>query len=144
MRSLSRGRSPLKNVMPISRVLGLLALFLLASCAGKKVPSTGGQAPPVVKETTGTSPARQASDGLLEEGKGFLEQGQLDRSMDSFKEAVGLDPGNGAGFYYLALVHFKLGEYEEARSILEKARSLLEGQEEWATPLEDLTRDLVR
>lgn len=122
----------------------VLGCLIFSGCAGKK---PGGyrkehKSPPLTSPSQVSGPARDASNAVLEEGKGALEQGDLERAADNFQEAVTLDPTNGAGFYYLALLHFKKGEYDQSAVFLEKADSLLAGQEDWIIPLEELKRDL--
>ena len=122
----------------------LIGGLIFCSCAGKK-PGTyrkEGKSPPLTSPSQVPGPGRDASNAVLEEGKGALEQGDLERAADNFQEAVSLDPSNGAGFYYLARLHFKNGEYEEAKQLLEKAETLLKGDEEWLLPLEEFRRDL--
>lgn len=88
------------------------------------------------------TPQRLASNALIENGNKALNQGQHDRAVDFFQEAVSVDATNGAGYYYLALVKSRTGEYGGAWDYLEKAQSLLSGQEEWTLKLEDLKKEL--
>ncbi len=113
----------------------------LLSCAGKKGPTHAETRPGETQREA--TPARQASDASVEEGKKLLDQGILDRAADSFQEAVTIDPTNGVGFYYLTLVNFKQGKYDDAKALLDNARSLLSHRPEWSEPLDQLTRDLM-
>src|SRR3989338_4988602 len=102
---------------------------LLVSCAtrpGPKRPKAppGSREPPVTRQAEET-PERRASNALIEQGTGILERGLYDRAADLFQEAVSVDPTNGAGYYYLALVKLKTGEYGGVEGFLEKAESLL-------------------
>lgn len=88
------------------------------------------------------TPQRAASNALVDNGNQALDQGQHDRAIDLFQEAVSVDPTNGAGYYYLALVKSRTGEYGGAWGYLEKAQSLLLGQAAWAPKLEELRKEL--
>jgi len=88
-------------------------------------------------------PERKASEALIQKGVDSMDQGLFDRAEDNFQDAVNLDPSNGAGFYYLALIKYKLGEYETVPNFLEKAEALLKNDPDWTGRLESLRRDSV-
>jgi tetratricopeptide (TPR) repeat protein len=123
-------------------------LILLAGCAVKKKPERpklppGSREPPIAAPPQEATPERRASNALVEEGETALDRGQYDRAADLFQESVTVDPTNGAGYYYLALVRFKTGEYGEAWDFLEKAETLLPSEPEWLERVELLKRDLT-
>ena len=83
-------------------------------------------------------PKREASDALIQKGKAFLDAGLFDRAADTFQEAVNVDPSIGAGFYYLAFVKYRTGEYGAVWDFLEKAEALLGNDPAWKNQLEEL------
>ncbi len=87
-------------------------------------------------------PERRASGSLVEGGRAYLDHGLFDRAADTFQQAANLDPTNGAAFYYLALVKYRMGEYGEVWDYLEKAEALLAGGKHWAEKLEELRREV--
>ena len=128
--------------LPIVRLgVFFLMLMLVPACAGrgKRLPR-GTKAPPVMEREAG--PERRASESLVEAGGAYLEHGLFDRAADTFQEAANLDPTNGAAFYYLALVKYRMGEYGEVWDYLEKAEALLSGDRDWSERLESLRREV--
>ena len=77
----------------------------------------------------------------MEDGIKALERGLHDRAADLFQESVTVDYSNGAGYYHLALVKLRTGEYGEVEGLLEKAEMLLENRPEWTERLEELRRE---
>lgn len=127
----------------------ILLISVLVACAPKKKPEypkppPGSRQPPVTAPSEVDTPERSASDALVEEGRQALDHGLYDRSADLFQEAVTVDPTNGAGYYYLALVKFKTGEYGEVWDLLEKAETLLAKDPEWIEKIEELKQELNR
>lgn len=56
----------------------------------------------------------------------WADQGEnLDQALQLVRQAVALEPDNGAYIDSLGWAHFQLGEYEEARGHLERAASLV-------------------
>lgn len=56
----------------------------------------------------------------------WAEKGQnLERALSLVRQAVALEPGNGAYVDSLGWTHFQLGQYDEARSYLERAVGLV-------------------
>lgn len=131
-----------------SRMIVLCLVGFLAACAVKKKPERpklppGSREPPITAPQQEETPERRASNALVEEGQTALGRGQYDQAADLFQESVTVDPTNGAGYYYLALVRFKTGEYGEAWDFLEKAETLLPSDPEWLERIELLKRDLT-
>lgn len=71
-----------------------------------------------------TPPQTAAALRLVEEGRGLLEKGQLDRAEDRFERAVAIDPGNVQGYYFLAKAHFLAHRYDQAEGFLSRAIGL--------------------
>ncbi|MBI2082217.1 MAG: hypothetical protein HYT76_01485 [Deltaproteobacteria bacterium] len=134
--------------MRISGVFLTLLIFSAVSsffsCAslGKKPLPPGARRAPVQETTVG--PEREASNALIEQGKSKLEAGHYDKAFDFFQESVNVDPTNGVGFYYLAYVKYKTGEYQEVANFLEKAEALLSSSKEWQERIDLLKGELNR
>lgn len=130
----------------MSRKALLLLVIFLSFCAPKTKPKypkppPGSREPPVTQPAEET-PERMASSALIERGQEALEGGRHDQAADLFQEAVSVDPSNGVGYYYLALVKLRTGEYGEVWGLIEKAESLLGEEGEWPEKLETLKREL--
>jgi tetratricopeptide (TPR) repeat protein len=129
--------------------LVLLTTVLLLSCASKRKPERpklppGSREPPISAPTEELTPERKASNALIDEGQQALDRGLYDRAADLFQESVAVDPTNGAGYYYLALVKLKAGEYGEAWDFTEKAETLLPKDSDWIEKIEALRQELNR
>lgn len=130
------------------RVLVIAILGACLSCAmppkkpSRPKPPPGSRMPPVTSPSSGTSAQRSASESLIQQGTQAMDQGRYEESTDLFQEAVSVDPSHGAGYYHLALVKFKTGEWEEASNLLEKAETLLAEEAGWTERLEELKRQL--
>ncbi len=133
-------------------IVVLAVLIILVSCAPKakpRYPATrpseappGSREPPITSSGEGLTAERTASNALIEEGEEALGRGLNDRAADLFQQSVTVDPTNGAGYYYLALVKTKSGEYGEAWGLFEKAESLLSQDPEWSSKLDELRQEL--
>lgn len=122
-------------------------LILSASCAPKRKPEhpklpPGSRRPPVTAPSEAETPERRAAEALVEEGIEALDRGLHDRAADLFQESVAVDPTNGVGYYYLALVKFKSGEYGEVWDFLEKAETLLRDEPGWIEKIEQLKQEV--
>ena len=131
----------------------LMVVIFLASCAPKakprypttrpsEKPPEGSREPPITTPAEELTPERMASNSLIEEGEQALERGLNDRAADLFQQSITVDPTNGAGYYYLAFVKTKSGEYGEAWDLFEKAESLLSRDPDWTSKLDDLRQEL--
>ena len=69
-----------------------------------------------VKENVAGTKVKQANE--------FLEQGDYQRAVDYYREAVAEDPGNARTYYDLALALDRLGQIAEEREALKKAIEL--------------------
>jgi tetratricopeptide (TPR) repeat protein len=123
-----------------------ITLLLLASCAPKTRPERPRtppeyRTPPTESPEGEMTPERSASEALIEEGLSIFNQGLYDQAADLFQQAVTVDPSNGAGYYYLAIVKLRTGEYGEAEGLLEKAELLLSHNPLWTERLEELRQE---
>ena len=129
--------------MPIFRYTFFILIFALvltvSSCAkhGARHPKAKYSEPPVV-ETPQAGPEREASNHLIKEGQKYLNFGMYNQAAYSFQEAVNVDPNNGAAYYYLAYTKYRSGEYGRVPILLDRASSLLKGDEKWEWKIEKL------
>lgn len=77
------------------------------------------------------SPARQASQQIVEEGKGLLIAGRPADAARRFATATRVDPTNGFAYYYLGRARFEAGDRSGAAGVLDKAETLLGPYPEW-------------
>lgn len=89
------------------------------------------------------SPRRQASDRLVEEGKGYWIVGRNDEAWERLQQAVRLDGSNGVALYYLAEIAAEEGDRDDAAGYRERAAALLSGRSEYAAALDDLARRIA-
>lgn len=131
----------------------LVALFILGACAKsrpqtpkKRIPGESSipqeppeEAPPPPSVDDAPSvPKRQASQQIVEKGVVALKGGDLSSASQRFQEAINVDGTNGVAYYYLAEVSLKKGDPDRAAGFLEKAESLLQGDQAWEAKIEAL------
>lgn len=75
--------------------------------------------------------AREASQGAVEEGKGYLIAGQIAEAERRFERATRIDPTNGFAWYWLGRARVDRGDRGAAVGVLEKAESLLGPYPAW-------------
>lgn len=85
----------------------------------------------VDEQVPNVSSKRIASMKLVEEGNSYFEKENLLQAEKSFRNAIEIDWTNGQAYYYLAMTHFKKGEFETADGLLDKAESLLNKDKVW-------------
>ncbi|MBI2500937.1 MAG: hypothetical protein HYW02_05635 [Deltaproteobacteria bacterium] len=122
-------------------LLFFLGLLLVVGCATGPRRPRGSRLPPVVSASP-RSPEREASNVYIETGKNFLEDGHYSRAIDSFQEAINVDPSNGVGFYYMVWIKYKMGEYDQVENYLSRAEDLLGGDKAWKDRLEELRSEI--
>ncbi|MFH1829619.1 MAG: hypothetical protein ABH871_02425 [Pseudomonadota bacterium] len=113
----------------------------------KKLPTRERKEPDAIRpyETSkeeALTPARQASDRLVEQGKLFLEKNEIERAASTFRDAINVDTKNGEAYYFLALTHVKLSEPDVAEGLLDKAEALLSHDPEWSERIDQTRRDM--
>jgi hypothetical protein len=90
------------------------------------------------------SPRRQASQRLVEEGKGYRVAGRDAEARERFESALGLDGSNGEAYFQLARLAADGGDWSNAAGYGEKAEALLRGLPEWQAPLDELADRIAR
>ena len=98
--------------------LGALVVFL-SGCAGIT---------PVRQEQ---SPRALASLRLTEQGKMFLENGDLDNAISILERAINLNPSNGQNYYYLSEAWLLKGNASQAREFNRLAEIHLKEDRKW-------------
>ncbi len=86
--------------------------------------------------------ARDASQRVVEEGKGFLIAGRPTDAANRFERATRIDPTNGFAYYYLGRARAEAGDRRGAIGVLEKAESLLGPYPEWRDRAASLAESL--
>ncbi len=86
--------------------------------------------------------ARDASQRVVEEGKGFLIAGRPSDAASRFERATRIDPTNGFAYYYLGRARIEAGDRRGAIGVLEKAESLLGPYPEWRDRAASLAESL--
>jgi tetratricopeptide (TPR) repeat protein len=71
-----------------------------------------------------TPPQTAAAFRLIEEGRTWLERGQIDRAQERFERAVATDPANVQGYYFLAQAHYLAKRYDQAEGFVSRAIGL--------------------
>jgi Flp pilus assembly protein TadD len=77
------------------------------------------------------TPEREASQQIVEEGKGYLITGRAAEAERRFDRATRIDPTNGFAWYWLGRARLEAGDPTAAAGVLEKAESLLGPYPEW-------------
>lgn len=77
------------------------------------------------------TPKREASQRVVQVGKEYLETGALDKAVQTFQEAINVDPENGVAYFFLAFSLFRSGLYEDALGLLDRADILLAPYPKW-------------
>jgi tetratricopeptide (TPR) repeat protein len=85
----------------------------------------------IADDTGAGTPERDASQQVVEEGKGYLITGQAVEAERRFDHATRIDPTNGFAYYWLGRARVEAGDPAAATGVLEKAESLLGPYPEW-------------
>ncbi|HEY86335.1 MAG TPA: tetratricopeptide repeat protein, partial [Chloroflexi bacterium] len=113
-----------------------LALFVVA-CGGDEAPAptpapTSTQGPPTETPTPAPPTATPTPEPTstptvgerIEQGIAYYEQGELDKAIVEYKEAIALEPDNPDAHRNLGTVYVDQGKWEEAVAAYEQAISL--------------------
>lgn len=77
--------------------------------------------PPSLPTETGLSAQEVVALRFVEVGKGFWEQGDLERAQEQFERAVSLAPLQPYSYYFLGRIAFSRSDYKQALAFLRKA-----------------------
>ncbi|MBI5182596.1 MAG: tetratricopeptide repeat protein [Nitrospirae bacterium] len=71
-----------------------------------------------------TSPQKAASLRLTEEGRAYLQSGNLTKASEALEKAIAIDASNPYAYYYFASLRSKKGEHKQSLGLLAKAEIL--------------------
>jgi tetratricopeptide (TPR) repeat protein len=80
---------------------------------------------------------------IAESGRKLLEEGDYARALMRFERSLALD-ATPYSYYYLALIHYRLGRYQQAHNFIEVAESRLHDHFAWMTELARLRNAVGR
>lgn len=110
-------------------------IFLAAGCAKERPRRTPEEVSiptrPAPSVSESLSPKREASQRIVQIGKNYLEAGDDDKAVQTFQEAVNIDPENGVAFFFMSLGLYRLHLFDDALGILERADTLLAPYSDW-------------
>lgn len=108
------------------------------------VAAPGERRAPEQADPGASSPRRQASQRLVEEGKGYAVAGRDAEARERFESALAVDGSNGEAYFQLARLSADAGAWTDASGYYEQAEALLGGRGEWRTPLDELAGRIAR
>jgi tetratricopeptide (TPR) repeat protein len=99
----------------------IVMVALLVGCGGEEDLPTPTSVPPT--STTAATPTLSAGD-RVELGREYRDQGELDKAIAEFEEAIELDPNDAEAHRSLGTVYGELRKWEESAAALERAIEL--------------------
>ena len=127
-----------RSARPLFRLSIIVLLLLGGACrAPEPVPDNQYQRP--VESTAGepatsSKPVRQLHNQAL----AAINESQYDIAASYLQRAIKIEPRNGWSWYYLADVHWRQGEYERCRSMLDRADAYVAGDTQLAADSAEL------
>lgn len=123
----------------------ILAAWILNACSGitpaPTPPEKGLPAPEIVEkpDSTNTAPDSRmlASHSLTQEGYQLLKKKDYDGAIRILERAVGVNPSDGPGYYYLAEAWLNKKNYNLASQFNRLALLYLRGDTTWANRAEN-------
>ena len=103
---------------------------LPAGSAGASPPPTRTAAPTGLQAEPGsllggitatTPPNVSAALRLIEDGREQMRRGRFDLALDRFERSVTIDPTNAYGYYFLAQLHYRNKDYDQAIAFANRA-----------------------
>lgn len=104
------------------------SIILLAGCAPKTIVTEKPLTELIQPET---SPQRAASLRLTEDGKAYLQSGNLIKASEALEKAITIDTSNPYAYYYFARLRSEKGEYKQSLGLLSKAEILFKDNQFW-------------
>lgn len=117
--------------------------FLLLGCATGRGPGSGGALPapelvaPPDKEPGYRDSRTLASHSLTTRGYELLEKGDADGALRLLERAVGINPADGPGYYYLAEAWIAKDNCEQAARFNKLAEIYLRRDRAWVLRARD-------
>lgn len=90
------------------------------------------------------SPRQLASLQLSEQGRRLLYEGRLDEAITMFERGVGLNPGNGELYYYLAEAWILKGDPDRATEFNRLAALYLNRDAGWMKRINEQKRSILK
>lgn len=97
------------------------SIILISGCAPKPVIADKPLTELIQPET---SPQRAASLRLTEDGKAYLQSGNLIKASEALEKAIAIDASNPYAYYYFARLRSEKGEHKQSLGLLSKAEIL--------------------
>lgn len=104
------------------------SIILVSGCATKPVVVDKPLTELIQPET---SPQRAASLRLTEEGKAYLQSGNLIKASEALEKAITIDTSNPYAYYYFAKLRSEKGEHKQSLGLLSKAEILFKDNQFW-------------
>ena len=104
------------------------SIILVSGCATKPVVVDKPLTELIQPET---SPQRAASLRLTEEGKAYLQSGNLIKASEALEKAITIDTSNPYAYYYFERLRSEKGEYKQSLGLLSKAEILFKDNQFW-------------
>jgi tetratricopeptide (TPR) repeat protein len=109
--------------MKLPPKIALIVILVLvvgqAACKRQRPAAVNANTPPTGGHTT--EQAQTQARALLEEGKELYRSDQDEKAVESFQEAIKLDPELAEAYFRLGLAYTAVGKDEEAEDVYKKA-----------------------
>ncbi len=79
---------------------------------------------------------------MIRVGEHYLSEGNLDKAVQTFQEAINIDTENGVAYYYLAKGLYQKQNYDDALGVLEKSEALLANYSDWVAEIKRLRNQI--
>ncbi len=113
----------------------LLFIFVGFGCAPKPVVADKPLTELIQSET---SPQMAASLRLTEEGKNYLNSGNLIKASELLERAVTISPSNPYAYFFMARLRFERKEHKQSLGLLSKAEMLFKDNPRWLSDVYSL------
>ncbi len=128
----------LKNSSHLFIILNLIMLFVFSGCisTGLKTETSGSNLPEIVKQTEQkrliSDSRSNASQSLTIEGYNLLSKKDFNGAIRLLERAVGVNPSDGPGYYYLAEAWIGKKNYKLAFQFNRLATIYLRKSDKWS------------